>query len=125
MAYKQGNRHQMDLFPKSIEEYVQEDDPVRVYDAFVESLSMEEIDIEINCNCNKVGNSQYDPEAMLKLLIYGYSIASFSKTSQIKAKKRPVFACAWWAYSTLVFLVDILFFLTKLLLLFFFIGEWE
>ncbi len=61
----------MDLFPKSIEEYVQEDDPVRIYDAFVESLSMEEIKIEINSN--KVGNSQYDPKAMLKLLIYGYS----------------------------------------------------
>ncbi len=44
---------------------------MRIYDAFVESLSMEEIDIEINCN--KVGNSQYDPKAMLKLLIYGYS----------------------------------------------------
>ena len=61
----------MDLFPKSIEEYVQEDDPVRIYDAFVESLSMEEVKIEINSN--KVGNSQYDPKAMLKLLIYGYS----------------------------------------------------
>ena len=61
----------MDLFPKSIEEYVQEDDPVGIYDAFVESLSMEEIAIEINYN--KVGNSQHDPKAMLKLLIYGYS----------------------------------------------------
>jgi transposase len=71
LAYKQGNRHQMDLFPQSIEEYVQEEDPVRIYDAFVESLSMEDIEIEINCN--KVGNPQYDPKAMLKLLIYGYS----------------------------------------------------
>jgi transposase len=71
LAYKQGNRHQMDLFPKSIEEYVREEDPVRIYDAFVESLSMEDIKIEINCN--KVGNSQYNPKAMLKLLIYGYS----------------------------------------------------
>ena len=42
---------------------------MRIYDAFVESLSMEDIEI----NCNKVGNSQYDPKAMLKLLIYGYS----------------------------------------------------
>jgi transposase len=40
----------MDLFPKSIEEYVQEDDSVRIYDAFVESLSMEEIAIEMNYN---------------------------------------------------------------------------
>lgn len=61
----------MDLFPKSIEEYVGEDDPVRVYDAFVESLSMEDLEIELNSN--KVGNSQYDPKSMLKLLIYGYS----------------------------------------------------
>ncbi len=61
----------MELFSKSIEEYVQEDDPVRVYDAFVESLSMEALEIEINCN--KVGNSQYNPKSMLKLLIYGYS----------------------------------------------------
>ena len=52
----------MDLFPKSIEGYAQEEDPVRIYDAFVESLSMEDIEIEINCN--KVGNSQYDPEAI-------------------------------------------------------------
>ncbi len=55
MAYKQGDRHQMHLFPNSIEDYVQEDDPVRVYDTFIESLSMEEIEIEVNCN--KVGNS--------------------------------------------------------------------
>ncbi|MDR4498996.1 MAG: transposase [Candidatus Scalindua sp.] len=71
MAYKKGDRYQMDLFPKSIEGYVQDENPVRVYDAFIESLSME--DIEIDINCNKVGNSQYDPKTMLKLLIYGYS----------------------------------------------------
>ncbi len=29
--------------------------------------------IEIEINSNKVGISQYDPKAMLKLLIYGYS----------------------------------------------------
>ncbi len=47
---------------------------MRVYDSFVASLSME--DIEIDINCNKGGNSQYDSKAMLKmlkLLIYGYS----------------------------------------------------
>ena len=35
MALKVGNRHQMSLIPKSIEEYVSDVDPVRVYDAFV------------------------------------------------------------------------------------------
>lgn len=71
MAYRYGNRYQMSLLPQSIEEYISEDDPVRAYDAFVEALDFDELGIEINAN--KVGNSQYDPKAMLKLLIYGYS----------------------------------------------------
>lgn len=71
MAYRYGNRFQMTLLPKSIEEYVAEDDPVRAYDAFVEALDFNELGIEINPN--KVGNAPYDPKAMLKLLVYGYS----------------------------------------------------
>jgi transposase len=71
MAYRYGNRFQMSLLPKSIEEYVAEDDPVRAYDAFVEALDFSQLGIEIDAN--KVGNSSYDPKAMLKLLVYGYS----------------------------------------------------
>lgn len=71
MAYRYGNRHQMTLLPQSIEEYVTADDPVRAYDAFVESLDFNALGIDINPH--QVGNAQYDPKAMLKLLIYGYS----------------------------------------------------
>jgi transposase len=71
MAYRHGNRFQMSLLPKSIEEYVAEDDPVRAYDAFIEALDFSQLGIEIDPN--KVGNSTYDPKAMLKLLVYGYS----------------------------------------------------
>ena len=71
MAYRYGNRYQMALLPQSIEEYVTEDNPVRAYDAFVEALDLYELGIKINPN--KVGNSQYDPKAMMKLLVYGYS----------------------------------------------------
>jgi transposase len=46
-------------------------DPVRVYDAFVEALDLNALGIEIDSN--QVGNSEYDPKAMLKLFIYGYS----------------------------------------------------
>ncbi len=45
MAYRYGDRYQMKLFPQSIEEYVDADDPVRVYDAFVESLNLDELGI--------------------------------------------------------------------------------
>jgi transposase len=71
MAYRYGNRFQMSLLPKSIEAYVAEDEPVRAYDAFVDALDFSQLGIEIDPN--KVGNSTYDPKAMLKLLVYGYS----------------------------------------------------
>lgn len=71
MAYRYGQRNQMELFPQSIEDYVNQDDPVRVYDAFVESLDFNELGIELDEN--KVGNSEYSPKSMFKLLIYGYS----------------------------------------------------
>lgn len=48
MAYRYGNRNQMALLPKSIEEYVSEEDPVRAYDAFIETLDLEDLGIEIN-----------------------------------------------------------------------------
>jgi len=71
MAYRYGDRCQMTLLPKSIEQYIPEDDPVRAYDAFVEALDFNELGIRIEPN--KVGNSQYNPKAMLKLFVYGYS----------------------------------------------------
>ncbi len=71
MAIREGNRQQMQLLPASIEQYVVEEAPVRAYDAFVEALDFEELGI-VNDPC-KEGNPSYDPKAMLKLLVYGYS----------------------------------------------------
>ncbi len=71
MAYRYGNRHQMTFLPKSIEDYIGEEDPVRAYDAFIDALNLEELGILIN-PC-KVGNAEYDPKAMLKLFVYGSS----------------------------------------------------
>ena len=71
MAYRYGDRTQMSLFPASIEDYVSQDAPVRAYDVMVAALDLEELGIE--CDPGKVGNSAYDPMAMLKLLVYGYS----------------------------------------------------
>ena len=71
MAIKEGKRTQMQLLPSSIEEYVAEDAPVRVYDSLVEALDMQ--DLGISTDKNQEGNPRYDPKSMLKLLIYGYS----------------------------------------------------
>ena len=71
MAYRCGNRTQLTLLPDSIEQYVGKDDPVRVYDAFINTLDHKELGFQYNANC--VGNSSYDPISMLKILVYSYS----------------------------------------------------
>jgi transposase len=71
MAYRYGNRNQIRLLPESMEDYVAPDDPVRAYDAFIGALDFR--DLGITLDPNKVGNSEYHPHAMLKLLVYGYS----------------------------------------------------
>ncbi len=71
MAYRYGDRFQLGLFPHCIEDYVAPNDPVRAYDAFVEALDFNALGIEMDPH--QVGNSEYDPKAMLKLFVYGYS----------------------------------------------------
>lgn len=71
MSYKIGNRQQPTFLPNTIDEYITEKDPVRVYDAFVEALKFDELGIPIEV-C-KAGADEYYPKDMLKLVIYGYS----------------------------------------------------
>jgi transposase len=71
MAYREGNRYQMMLLPPVIEDYVGEGDPVRAYDAIIDAMDIDELGLVIDHN--QVGNPAYDPKAMLKLLVYGYS----------------------------------------------------
>ena len=71
MAYRYGNRDQITCLPDSIENYVTEEDPVRVYDAFVDALDLESLGIKVDDKA--VGNSSYNPVTMIKILIYGYS----------------------------------------------------
>ncbi|MFZ5986345.1 MAG: transposase [Bacillota bacterium] len=72
MKYIQGqDRHQLTLLPDCIEDYIGEENPVRVIDAFVESLDLKEISF---CRAmpNETGRPSYDPKDLLKLYLYGY-----------------------------------------------------
>jgi transposase len=72
MAYRYGrDRYQTTFLPPSLDQYVGPDHPVRAYDVFVDSLDFKDLGIELDDR--KVGNSEYDPRCMLKLLLYGYS----------------------------------------------------
>ena len=77
MAYRYGdNPNQTIMFPKSLNEYVSDDHPVRAYSTFVDALDLNELGIVVNDH--KVGNSEYHPKLMLKLLVYGTSYGVFS-----------------------------------------------
>jgi transposase len=76
MAYIYGERTQAQLLPSSIEDYIPADDPVRAYDAFVEQIDLDRLGIRLDPD--QVGHPEFDPRAMLKLLVYGYSYGILS-----------------------------------------------
>lgn len=67
------DRSQSLLLPDRLEDYVHEDNPVRVIEAFVESLDLNQLDFEA---ANRVagGRPAYHPATLLKIYIYGYRV---------------------------------------------------
>jgi len=72
MGYKvKASREQIMLLPDSIDEYVGDDNPVRVIDAFVDSLDMTALGFTKSIPAD-TGCPAYNPSDILKLYIYGY-----------------------------------------------------
>jgi transposase len=72
MAYITGeDRNQITLFPEAIDDYIAADNPVRVIEAFVNSLDMQELGFQ-RAEPNNIGRPGYDPRDLLKLYLYGY-----------------------------------------------------
>ena len=65
------DRSQGLLLPDRLEDYVHEDNPVRVVDAFVEALDLSALGFEA-VNREAGGRPAYHPGALLKIYIYGY-----------------------------------------------------
>jgi transposase len=66
------NRGQITLLPPSIEDYVQETNPVRAIDAYVKTLDLEKLGFQNTSGGICAGQPTYPPEALLKLYLYGY-----------------------------------------------------
>jgi transposase len=72
MGYKEkASRDQMMLLPDSIDDYVSEDNPVRVIDAFIDSLDLVKLSFTKSAPAN-TGCPAYAPSDLLKLYVYGY-----------------------------------------------------
>ena len=70
--YIQGeHRTQSTLLPELLDDYVAEENPVRVIDVFVDNLDLKQLGFE-GMTPAITGRPSYHPSAMLKLYIYGY-----------------------------------------------------
>ena len=65
------DRGQGTLFPECLEDWVDENNPVRVIDAFVDALDLVELGFE-GVEPADTGRPAYHPSALLKLYVYGY-----------------------------------------------------
>lgn len=78
MKYINGqDREQITIFPVSIDESIDDDNEVRLIDAFVDGLEIEEFGFKVNHIENlpsrqSGGRPAYHPKDLLKLFIYGY-----------------------------------------------------
>jgi len=79
------NRDQTLLFPKTLDQYISQDNPARFIDAFAESLNLQEIGFTHSTPAD-TGKPSYNPQDHLKLYIYGY-------LNQIRSSRRLEQAC--------------------------------
>src|SRR4051795_1007497 len=66
-----ADRSQTTLFPECLDDWVVEDNPVRVVDAFVDATDLAELGFE-GVVPEATGRPSYHPAVLLKLYIYGY-----------------------------------------------------
>lgn len=64
------DRTQSTLFPERLEDFIEAENPVRVIEAFVETLDLSELGFE-RAAPRSTGRPGYHPATLLKLYIYG------------------------------------------------------
>jgi transposase len=65
------DRSQSTMFPERLDDYIAEDNPVRVIDVFVDELDLRKLGFE-GMEPEATGRPAYHPAALLKIYIYGY-----------------------------------------------------
>jgi transposase len=65
------DRSQVTLLPECLDDYIAEDNPVRVVEAFVEELDLRGLGFDGVEPCD-TGRPSYHPSVLLKIYIYGY-----------------------------------------------------
>lgn len=72
MAFITGiDRNQKIMFPEYVEDYIEEDNPVRVIDEYIETIDFSEMGFT-KTRENRPGAPGYHPSSLMKLYLYGY-----------------------------------------------------
>jgi transposase len=66
-----ADREQLTFLPECLEDWVNEDNPVRVIDVFVDELDLAELGFD-RVAPKETGRPAYHPSVLLKLYVYGY-----------------------------------------------------
>ena len=66
------DRSQVTLLPECLDDYIGEDNPVRVVDAFVDELDLRELWASKARQPAATGRPSYHPSVLLKIYVYGY-----------------------------------------------------
>lgn len=65
------SRNQTTFLPACIDDYIIEDNPVRVIEAFVDELDLQELGFQ-GVAPEETARPSYHPSALLKIYLYGY-----------------------------------------------------
>jgi len=68
---EEADRGQWTLLPECLDDFINESNPVRVIDVFVDALDLAEMRFE-GVAPAPTGRPSYHPSVLLKLYIYGY-----------------------------------------------------
>lgn len=88
--FKPYIQNQPYLIPPSWDEYILPNHPVRVVDAIVEQIDLD----ELYQTYKTIGNSSYSPKMLLKLIIYSY-LNNIYSSRKIEESSRSSLFCIW------------------------------
>ena len=86
------SRSQSTLFPESLDEYIADDNAVRVVDVFIDELDLGELGFKAEPEA--VGRPAYHPATLLKLYVYGY-LNKVTSTRQLEQEANRNVELMW------------------------------
>ncbi len=93
-SYVEGlYRSQTFLLPKTIEEYVETDNPVRFIDAYVNTLDMEKLGFT-HSTPKDLGRPSYNPKDICKLYLYG-GLNHIRSSRKLERESKTNLECIW------------------------------